>query len=73
MSELRDRGGMMSTGGQYGEPWRTMAPPNGGVFLRMGQDDLTLQSVQIFPKEKVERIKDLIELALEFEKNTIIL
>ncbi len=45
---------------KYGEPWRTMAPPNGGVLLRMGQDDLTLQSVQIFPKEKGERIKECV-------------
>lgn len=46
--------------GKYGEPWRIMAPPNGGVLLRMGQDDLTLQSVQIFPKEKGERIKECV-------------
>lgn len=46
--------------GKYGEPWRIMAPPNGGVLLRMGQDDLTLQSVQILPKEKGERIKECV-------------
>lgn len=58
---------MMSTGGQYGEPWRTMAPPNGGVLLRMGQDDLTLQSVQIFPKEKGERIKECVNACAGME------
>lgn len=45
--------------GKYGEPWRTMAPPNGGVLLKMGPGD-TNEAVQIFPREKGERIKECV-------------
>lgn len=49
----------MSSVGKYGEPWRTMAPPNGGVLLKMGSGD-TNEAVQIFPREKGERIKECV-------------
>lgn len=45
--------------GKYGEPWRTTAPPNGGVLLKMGPDEMH-EAVQIFPKEKGERIKECV-------------